>query len=175
MRNKISKYLLKRKIKKLNIKTVSCNLNQAKKVGLIYNAHNINNINALREIEKFYLDKKIDVETLGFAHTKHLSDMLIGNAKHHYVCLQDFDFFFLPKKHLIDSFLNNKFDILINLYTHNHYTLESLVCLSKAKFKVGSAHLNSQMHDLMIDVGDKKEDINYLSTQINHYLSILNT
>lgn len=175
MRIKIGAYFLNQKLKSLNIKTIACNLNQAKNIALVFNADSSNDVNALKIIEKYYRDKKIQVQTIGFSNSKHLNETFIGDKTHHFVCLKDFNWLFLPKKYLQETFLNNKFDILVNLYTQNTIAAEYLVRCSKAKFKVGSAHQNKQMHDLMIDTGDKKDDIIFLSNQVNYYLGILNT
>ncbi len=174
MRTKIGSYLLSKKIKQLNLKPVVCNLKQAQKIGLVFNAHSDKSIKAIKGIEKYYLDKNITIETMGFSHTKHLNSMLIGDKNHHYVCLKDFNWFYKPKNPLIKDFMDKRFDILINLFTENDFPVEYMVCASQANFKVGSAHLNNKMHDFMIDIGNKKDDITYLASQINHYLNILN-
>ncbi len=174
LRIKISNYLLNRKLKKRIQKPVICNLNNAKTIGIVYNSLSEQDLSAIKKVEKAYLNLNVNVELLGFSNSKALKDDQIGDQKHHYACLKDFNWLFQPKSDLLKDFLSKDFDILINLYTNEEYCIEYIVRFSYAKFKVGPAHLNKQMHDLMIDGGEKKDNILYLNEQIDHYLSIIN-
>ncbi len=172
LRIKIGNYLLNRKLKKRIQTPVICNLKNAKSIGIVYNSLSDQDINAIKKVEKAY--QNINVELLGFSNSKMLKDNQISDQKHYFICLKDFNWLFQPKSELLKEFISKDFDILINLYTKEEFCIEYIIRSSYAKFKVGPAHLNQQMHDLMIDGGEKKDNILYLNEQIDHYLSIIN-
>jgi hypothetical protein len=174
LRIKIGNYLLNRKLKKRNYTPVICNLKNANKIGIIYNTLSEADLSAIKKIEKSYLNQNIKVELLGFSSSKTIKNNLIGDINHHYICLRDFNWFFQAKSNLVKEFIIKDFDILINLYTKDEFCIEYIIRSSYAKFKVGPAHLNDIMHDLMIDGGAKNNNIEYLNEQISHYLTLLN-
>ncbi|MCW3786907.1 hypothetical protein OM075_10540 [Marinilabiliaceae bacterium AAT] len=175
LRIKIGNYLLNRKLKKRNYKPIICNLKHAKKIGIIYDSLSNEDLSAIKKVEKSYINQNIKVELLGFSNAKIIQDNLIGDNNHHYVCIKDLNWLFQPKSELLKEFIAKDFDILINLYTNEDFCTEVIVRSSYAKFKVGPAHLNKNMHDLMIDGGEKKNNILYLNEQISYYLGIINS
>ncbi|MCW3807241.1 DUF6913 domain-containing protein [Plebeiibacterium marinum] len=172
MRIRIGRYLLNRKLKKKNHTPVICNLENAKHIGIIYNAMSAKDMEAAKKIEKFYLSKNINVETLGFSNSKVLNETLISDQRHYYIGLKDYNWVFQPKSDMLKDFISKKFDILVDLYTLDDFCIEYIVKTSESKFLVGAAHINPQMHDFMIDCGNRKDDVTYLGEQINHYLSV---
>ncbi len=173
LRIKIGNYLLNRKLKKRIQTPVICNFKNAKSIGIVYNSLSENDLKAIKKVEKAYRNLNLEVELLGFSNSKNLKDNQISDQKHHFICLKDFNWLFQAKSHLLKEFISKEFDILINLYTIEEFCIEYIVRSSFAKFKVGAAHLNPQMHDLMIDNGEKKDNILYLNEQIDYYLNIL--
>jgi len=174
LRTRIGRYLLKVKLNKTKRTVLICNLNKAKTIGIVFNAESGSDYELVKRIEKDYLKNNIKIEILGFTNKKQNNDNLIGDKSHHFINIKDFSWLFQPKSEILKTFINNKFDILINLYPEDIFCIEYIIMASNSPFKVGGAHLNSEMHDLMIDVGDKKDDLGYLIQQINHYLSLLN-
>jgi len=174
LRIRIGAFLLKQKLKKQKRTPIICNINQAKTIGLIFNCTIDADRQTVRDLESFFRQSNKTVEVLGYSNVKKNGDPLIGDANHHYIYCNDFNWFFKPKNELIDNFISNQYDILIDLYQDEEFPVEYMLKLSRAKFKVGCAHLDKGLHDLMIDVSKKKGDSSYLSEHLKHYLSILN-
>ena len=77
----------------------------------------------------------------------------------------------IPKSLVAESFMEQPFDILINLSIHqNHKALEYIASVSKASFKVGSWYqqLGEHPYDLCVDAGTAslKEWIEELMTTL---------
>jgi hypothetical protein len=170
----IASFFLKIKLKKYKRNIKTCNLQNAKQIALIYNSNIPGNKKILSSLENIYKEKGILVHVLGYSANPNMEEILISDRTHLYLTHKDFNWLYHPKNPSVIDFINKEYDILINLYTQDEFTIEYLVRLSKACFKVGSAHLKTTMHDLMIDTGEHKHEINYLSSQINHYLSTIN-
>jgi len=169
----IGAFLLKLKLKKTNRTIVSCNLGDAKSIGLVFNSDNENDRKTAKDLELFFTKSHVQVQLLGYSRFKNNQSNLLSDKNHHYIHPQDFNWFYQPKNPAINNFIQNPFDILINLYQDGEFAIEYIIKLSNAGFKVGCAHLDNTMHDLMIDVSNNKGDSSYLSTHLKYYLSIL--
>ncbi len=170
----IGAFLLRRKLKNIKRTPIICNVDNAKSIGIVFNSSKKEDMASIKKLETMFKQKNIPFEVLGYIPSKHKPDELIGDSHHHYICLNDFNWLFQPKSELIHQFIQKDFDILIDLYQEDEFPIEYILKISQARFKVGCAHVNNELHDLMIDVEKKKDDATYLSEQILHYLSMLN-
>ena len=90
-----------------------------------------------------------------------------------YFTLKDVNFFGIPNNLKTDSFLRNKFDLLINLSLKNSFPTKYISLMSKAQFKIGMSYDNNEMdYDLVFKL--KIKSLNYLIENIIHYLEIIN-
>ena len=77
-----------------------------------------------------------------------------------------------PKTEMAKGFMQEGFDLLVNVSLNNSFSLQAVAALSKAKFKIGAATKGANYNDLSIDVG-KKPDSMYLAEQQVYYLKEL--
>ena len=82
---------------------------------------------------------------------------------------QDFTWNGSLKSPEVHDFLNKKVDMLIDLTNNSEVYTNFLVAKSKAKFKVGFAHIDDRLFDLMIDVTSTQ----IFLTELVKYLTIL--
>ena len=82
---------------------------------------------------------------------------------------QDFTWNGSLKSPEVHDFLNKKVDMLIDLTNNSEVYTNFLVAKSKAKFKVGFAHIDERLFDLMIDVTSTQTFL----TELVKYLTIL--
>jgi len=174
IRIRLAAFLLKQKLKKKKRTPVTCNLKQAKNIGIVYNTSIKNDRQSVTKLESYFKDLKMKVVVLGYAPEKNEENTLIGDQHHHYIYGQDFNWYYKPKNILIEEFIQEPLDIIINLYQEEEFAIEYVLKMSNAKFKVGCAHTEEGLHDLMIDVSKQKGDAAYLIENVKHYLAILN-
>ncbi len=167
-------FMLKQKLKKKKRTPVICNLKQARDIGIVFNSTIDNDRQTVKKLESFFKELKITVEVMGYSNRNKNGDTLIGDSHHHYLYANDLNWYYEPKGDTVDHFMQTPFDILIDLYQDEEFPIEYILKMSNAKFKVGCAHLDKGLHDMMIDVSKKKGDSAYLIENIKHYLSILN-
>jgi hypothetical protein len=75
-----------------------------------------------------------------------------------------------PQGMVIDNFLKEDFDILIDLTLTKFYPLTYLAVASPSKFKVGRTRTDVDVFDLTID-HSKDQGLEALIEQITHYLN----
>ena len=79
------------------------------------------------------------------------------------------------KGHILDasfqSFLNQPFDLLINMYNKNNLYLEFATLHSAASFKVGFSNVNEALFDL--EIAEQIENLDSFTSEVKKYLQIL--
>ena len=79
----------------------------------------------------------------------------------------------IPKTQLVEDFIHQKFDILIDLTGQKSFPMVYATALSEATFKVGYAGSSPNYFDLNIEFQDKPET-SQLAEQILYYLKRIN-
>jgi len=133
-----------------------CNLNDAANIGIIYNATDLASFEVIKDLSKYLSGRNINLSILGYVHSKELVD--------HYLYRKGFDFFyksnlnwyFRPSSPVTDKFIQETFDILIDLSLEYYYPIQYITALSSAKFKAGRYTANDKYLDLMIDIEKEK-------------------
>jgi len=163
----IGRKVLIRKLKHLKRVTKVCNINDARNIGIIFNATNMASFEIIRNFIKSLSGKKVKVNALGYVHSKKLID--------HYLYRKGFDFFTKgnlnwfnkPVKDTVENFIKKPFDILINLYLEEYYPIQYIVALSASTFKVGKYFDEPNYLDFMIDIEKEKQVMHDLRKEVN--------
>lgn len=79
----------------------------------------------------------------------------------------------IPKTQVVEDFIHQKFDILIDLTGQKSFPMVYATALSEATFKIGYAGSSTNYFDLNIEFQDKPET-SQLAEQILYYLKRIN-
>ena len=79
----------------------------------------------------------------------------------------------IPKTQVVEDFIHQKFDILIDLTGQKNFPMIYVTALSEATFKVGYAGSSTNYFDLNIEFQDKPE-ASQMAEQILYYLKRIN-
>lgn len=79
----------------------------------------------------------------------------------------------VPESGLVEDFIRQKFDILIDLTGQQYFPIVYLTALSEAAFKIGYAGKSVNYFDLNIEFSEQPEP-NLLADQILYYLKRIN-
>jgi hypothetical protein len=108
-----------------------------------------------------------EVKLLGFIFDKTLKIKSSSNMELLYA--EDIDWSYVPNKEKIKNFINNEFDILINLCTDLCFPLVYVAGLSNSVFKVAAYNpKQAPFFDLMIET--KSKSITSFSKELRYYL-----
>ncbi|NPA37864.1 MAG: hypothetical protein GXO47_13565 [Chlorobi bacterium] len=173
IRIKAGKYLMNKKLAKLNRKVIVRNLEEIENAGIIFDATNSDNIEL---VKKFINElKKFGVKTkaLGYIHDHRKNIDVIGNENFGYITKDDYSFFYEPKDKLINSFIDEKFGLLIVYCENDYFPLYQISALSVAELKAGEKNVFEDVLDIMIEI-PKNKGLEELQKYLIHYLSIIN-
>ena len=151
--------VISKHIKKESNRTMrSCNIEDARSVGMLCEIKKKEDYHALVEIIDFYPFKDEPF-------------FLKSRLGLDFFSLNELNYYGFPNNSIVRNFMNESFDILIDLTQRRIVPLRLVLLFSKSSFKVGSfSDEKKPFYDLMIetDPSDYKEYV----TQVTSYLKI---
>jgi hypothetical protein len=172
IRLKIANRLLRKKISGLKRQKTLFDFASAKYAGIVCASENETSINVLKDFLGFLHQKGIRYFVLGYFAGKKIPEKFLFWQGMEFITQNDLNIFFIPKADVVDKFVAEPFDMLINCSIHPHFPVEYVAQTSVAKCKVGVLNDGNPNYDLMIDIG-KQPSIKYFLDNVKLYLSNL--
>jgi hypothetical protein len=170
------KTILQKKMARMKRVRFKGNINSAKSIGLVWDAKNPDDFVTLSQFHQKMAERNIDVTILGYFPGKDIPDKL--TAIRYFTCLKkdDINITYRPVSTEANTFINTRFDILIDTNFYNIFPLKYISSLSEAGLKVGifDNSTESSCYDLMMEF-KQSTDINTYLTQVIYYLEMINT
>lgn len=173
IRSRFGKRAALREASRFNRKIKAVNLKDAREIGVLYS---LDSEMEYERISRFVLHlqnhgKKVAV--IGSFMLRKLPAYYSPKLAYDVVTPADLDLFLRPNAKYVLPFLEQPFDMLINLGSPEDFPLYYLATLSKAGFKLGqNKGIEPWPYDLMIDA--EIQNTNELIQQIIHYTSSFN-
>ncbi|MFZ5553331.1 MAG: DUF6913 domain-containing protein [Bacteroidota bacterium] len=173
--------------KKMGLKQARREFRNLRRVGKVYNLGNAQSVCLIykADSEEKYVTVKNYVKhlkeeegvrkimALGYVDDKIVPDYLRPKLEFDFFCNKDLAWNYRPGGTVIKNFVNEPYDILIDMEQDEIVPLRYVLNWSQAKFKVGYFNKDFQhYYDLMLDV-KSGELVDYIA-QVNYYLSIIN-
>jgi hypothetical protein len=151
-----------------------CKLSDAKSVGILYEATSEHEFKTVKDFV-LKLKKSIPkVRSLGYVDKKELENFHIQPIEFGFFCKKDLDWYGNPKADSISDFIENDYDILIDLQLAETIPLKFISAISKSGFKAGRKPLREpEIYDLMLDV-KPYVSLQYFIEQMTLYLNMIN-
>lgn len=176
IRLKIGKNLLASKMARIKRKISYSSFSNVKNIGIVWDASKQDDFSVLSRFCQKMHEKNIEVKILGYFPGKELPDQY--TAVRYLTCIKrkEISFFYIPDSDDTNSFINYRFDILIDINFRNIFPLQYVSSLSNASFKVGLFNENNADHtfDLMMEMKNIVNPDNYL-LQVIQYLEMINS
>ena len=172
IKKNIGQWVFQRDLKfNKRIKSVS-NIDDAKSIGILYDATSEKQVKTVEPFVKYFFDLKKDVKALGFVNAKQLSYCHIPKLQYDFFYLKDLNWYYKPQNYIIQNFVKKEYDILINLCDSSVIPIKYLVASSLAHFKIGIHEDGFEIYDLMISLKEDKS-IERLIKEIKHYINLI--
>ncbi len=154
---------------------VASNLQQAKTIGIIYNASDKVNYLEYKRLANLISEynPKAEMKALGWYRGKRKPEFLSKSTVSSFFGKSDYGTFYKPKKSAkeLNLFIETPFDVLIDLTRNDIFPLRRVLAMSKARFKVGQfTERNEPFYEFMIKCKTAKEFI----SQAVYYLKLIN-
>lgn len=174
VRLKMGRLILSKKVSRLKRKIYYSNFNKIKNIGIVWDASRTAEFSSLNRFHQRMQEIKIDVTIFGYFPGKNLPDQY--TAIRYLTCIRkdEVNKLYHPVSAEANSFINNPFDVLIDINFEKHFPLVYVALLSMARFKVGLYDNESEEYpfDLMMDIKNPVDIDGYL-TKVIHYLEMI--
>ena len=159
IREGIGARALSKKSKLVKRQKIVCNLKDAKNIGILYNATHLVSFEIIKDLVKSLSSKNVNVSALGYVHSKMLIDHYLYRKGFDFFTRNDLNWYYKPISKVVDVFMQNPFDILIDLSLEEYFPIQYILASSVSTFKVGMYTPNQQHLDLMIDLEKEKQEM----------------
>jgi hypothetical protein len=169
-RKKASEFLLKKEFQNLKRNVRSTSLSNANTVALLFDASSKSEFDFVRNYIKKLKDEGKKIQALGFYNQKETPVMMNSKLEYDFFTLKDINWHYKPTSKAVSIYMDEPFDILINLCTKTVLPLLHVAAISKAKFKVGM-HRDKHIkyYDLLVHHRNEN-DMNGFIHNIENYL-----
>jgi len=173
LRKRIGLHFLQRELEGLKRETNSISLNEAKRIGVLFTGEDDATLRAVGKFIDQLRKEGRSVRSLGFVPREKVAATLRTASSLEFFTQEDLNWYFRPQSRHAMSFVEEPFDLLIDLRMKRRMPIPYMVALSMAKFKVGCYHEDDDgLHDLMIRVEDGM-DMDELIDHLRHYLEMV--
>jgi len=164
------------KMARVRRKPLYINLFHIKTIGIVWDASRPEDFSILTKFHQLMADQEKDVRILGYYPGIELPDPYTAIRFFNCFKKNELDFFYCPENPDVESFINTRFDLLIDINLSNHFPLFYTSSLSHAGLKVGLAgeKPESSPFDLMISMTGPVNTEKYLE-QVLYYLEMINS
>ncbi|MCW3085256.1 MAG: hypothetical protein JWP12_2622 [Bacteroidetes bacterium] len=150
------------------------NFDQLKTVGILFDASNPEDFELVKRYVVYLREHTKKVKVMGFFSAKQIPELTYSKLEYDFFSHKEVNWFGKPTTHIIDNFIAEEFDLLIDLNIHDHFSLKYIAALSKAKFKAGKyKEEDESIYDMMIDA-DNTQTLKYFLRQVDIYITMLN-
>jgi hypothetical protein len=167
-------YFFRKELEKITRNRKIMNIDDAKTIGLVYDASDEATYGVVSNFVRFFQDNQKTVKALGFVNYSRLPHYCFPKLSYDYFTKKELNWYFKPNAARVNDFINEEFDIMIDLCMHDCFPLNYISGVSKAKFKVGRyGEKHSAIYDFMLNVDHNISMEDYFK-EIIRYLSIIN-
>jgi hypothetical protein len=146
---------------------VVCNINEAKHIGILYNATESVSFEIIRNLVKELAHDSRKVTVLGYVDSKNLIDNYLYRKGFDFFSKNELNWYSKPISSVVDQFIKEPFDLLINLSLENYFPIRYITALSSAAFKTGRFSPDDTILDFMIDIDKEKQSMRNLHKEIS--------
>lgn len=142
LQKKIRSYLGHRRflqdIRKLKLTHQVVPFDDAARIGILYDATDERDYEIVRSyVKQIRSVYKKDVLAMGYVDKKQLPSGQFAQYGLDFFTRKDLDFRMIPTDPIVQNFIRESFDILINLNNGKSFPLRYIAALSRAKFRIG--------------------------------------
>ena len=173
-RKAFGSYFLKKELSNFNRRRKVYNLDNAKTIGITYGAVDQLNYDAVNNLLKDLKNLNKTVKVMGYIPEKKYFQDYYLKLEFDFFTWKDTNWYLKPTKPNVIDFIDTNFDILIDLSMQDHFPLQYIANVSKAKFKVGrSTNEKLSPYDMIIHTEKLKSLDEYIEND-KLYLSKIN-
>ncbi len=172
--NNIGKRVLRKRFSKNTRDKSVQNFESARSAVILFDTSLPNCFSPIKEFTKYLLDKGIKTSVFGYVAQKETPQEMLLWANFEFINRKDVNWYGSPGGEVTESFFRKVPELLFVIRKKEYLTMEYLIQLSQAKFKIGCYTDSENDLDLMINDPKAECDTAYFIEQVKHYIGLLN-
>jgi hypothetical protein len=153
IRVRLGNMRFKNEVSRLKLKREVVGFDEAKKIGLLYDATNNGDFEVVKQYIKSVRSRQKDVLALGYVDKKELPANQYAQYGLDFFSRKNLNWQMIPANPVVNNFINESFDILINLNNNKCFPLRYISAVSHARFRVGRFDKKNVIcYDMMIQL-----------------------
>jgi len=166
----IGSYFLNQEMTALRRQRGIVNLNDAKTIGILFEATDKEEFELVKKYVLYLKELKKKVKAVGYFSAGDTPEFTYSKLEYDFFSKKDLNWYSKPSDKFVNNFIEEEFDILMDLNVHGHFPLRYIAGTSKARFKVGrQKEGDDAIYDLMIE-GTEGKGLKYFLRQVDTYL-----
>ncbi len=150
-----------------------CNIDDAKTIGIVFPFTDKEDFELLKKYVLYLRELKKKVKAIGYYKTKEEPYVQYSKVDYDFFPKSSHNWYGKPTDHIVTNFIDEPFDIMIDINSNNDAVITYIAAMSKAKFKVGRFDENDFIHDLMFESPNEK-GLKFFLRQVDTYLAMIN-
>lgn len=167
IKRNIGEFVLRKQSRHFKRNIVSCNLQEAKNIGVLFNATHLVSFEIVKEFVKQISTPANNISALGYVDSKQMIDHYLYRKGFEFFTRNDLNWYKKPENEGVTSFMNKQFDLLLDLNLEESFPMKYILSLSNASFKTGKYTEKNNLLDFMIDIESEKKAIKELQVEID--------
>ena len=173
LRTRIGQRMLDRERETIQRDTRSLAFDDARRIGVLFTGEDEATLKDVSDFCRKLREKGKTVRVMGFIPRPKVAETLSMASDLEFFSQDDLNWYFRPESRHVVSFIEESFDILIDLRLQRRMPVPYMVALSQARFKVGChGEENDGLHDLMIQAEEGMSLADF-GAQVLRYLEMI--
>ena len=165
----LGNYRFQREVEKVKFKRQATGFDEAHKIGLLYDATDEQDYEVIKSYVKSIRNERKDVLALGYVDKRELPKNQFAQYGLDFFTRKNLNWHLIPCNPIVTNFINEPFDILINLSSNSCFPLRYIAATSHARFRVGRFDKKSTFcYDLMINAKSNTSIQDFLKLADNY-------
>lgn len=175
LREKYANYLIKKIIVSNQRSKATLNFDTAQNIALLIDASNERDYNLIKDFIKELREQKKNIKSISYFNQKETPKMEFSKLEYDFISNKELNWHYKANDIYIPAFVNENFDVLINLSINSPIPLNFIAAESKAKFKIGAdSNWGSKIYDLHLELSIDTPQKTYLE-HLKHYLKLIHS
>lgn len=174
IRQLFGNYLLKKESARLQRNKRAFNMAEAKTFTILFEASKLEDVDLVKKYAGYLKEMKKKVRIIGYFNTPYPPDFTYSKLEYEFFSVKELTWYLAPSGSFLNAFLEEEFDVLIDLNLDNHFPIKYISTLSRACFKIGRySEENQNVFDLLLDI-EQGKTFKYFLRQVDIYLDMIN-
>lgn len=173
LKRKAGNYLLAKRLKDFSRERQMFTLQTAQTAGIIITLKDQESLELIKKFLNYLTNINIKVYILGFVDDKKIPESFLFWKGINLFSRHDLNWAGVPQSSTVKDFIDQRFDMLIDLSSADAFPVQYISTLSRSSFKIGRAgSKNAQCFDLMFELKKETPLGDYIEN-LSYYLNLI--